>query len=164
MEDLLLPFGLLVLGYLLLAVEGFLIPGFGVFGIGGLALVGFGCYLAWSSTGPAAGLGMIALSTLLTGLGLFWLSRSKTAKRMVLHTEISGEAPDRLEMAALVGRLGVAQSDLRPSGTALLGEDRHQVMTDGEYIEAGQPVEVVRVGTNTLIVALVDPPGEADKE
>lgn len=164
MEDLLLPFGLLVLGYLLLAVEAFLIPGFGVFGIAGLLFVGGGCYAVWNSHGPAVGMAMIAATVLLTGLGLWLLSRSGTAQRMVLRHEIDGQATDREAMAGFIGKRGVAASDLRPSGSALFGEDRRQVMSDGEYIDAGQPIEVVRVSTNTLVVALVESPEEADKE
>ena len=40
----------------------------------------------------------------------------------------------------LVGRAGRAVSDLRPSGAALFGEERLDVMTDGRFIGRGTPV------------------------
>jgi membrane-bound serine protease (ClpP class) len=37
----------------------------------------------------------------------------------------------------------VAQSDLRPSGIADIGGQRVDVVSDGDFIVAGQPIEVV---------------------
>jgi membrane-bound serine protease (ClpP class) len=50
-------------------------------------------------------------------------------------------APTRDE---LVGSTGVALTDLRPSGAAQFGEERLDVVTDGEWISAGTTVKVVR--------------------
>ena len=50
-------------------------------------------------------------------------------------------APSR---PALVGRDGTAITDLRPSGTARIGEERVDVITEGEYVPQGSRVEVVR--------------------
>lgn len=47
------------------------------------------------------------------------------------------------ESSFLLGRRGVALSDLRPSGIADLEGQRIDVVTGGEYIPAGEPVEVV---------------------
>ncbi|CAA9543078.1 MAG: Putative membrane-bound ClpP-class protease associated with aq_911 [uncultured Thermomicrobiales bacterium] len=44
---------------------------------------------------------------------------------------------------SLVGVRGVAQSDLRPGGIAELGGHRVDVVTEGDYVRAGEPVEVV---------------------
>ena len=45
---------------------------------------------------------------------------------------------------SLGGATGVALSDLRPSGIARIDGERVDVVSDGEYIAAGQPIEVVR--------------------
>ncbi|MGH2358264.1 MAG: NfeD family protein, partial [Candidatus Limnocylindria bacterium] len=50
-------------------------------------------------------------------------------------------APSRPE---LVGLDGVALTDLRPSGTARIGDERVDVVTEGEYIGQGSRVLVVR--------------------
>jgi membrane-bound serine protease (ClpP class) len=50
-------------------------------------------------------------------------------------------APARPE---LVGRLGLALTDLRPSGTAAFGDERLDVVTEGEYVSQGTTIEVTR--------------------
>jgi membrane-bound serine protease (ClpP class) len=52
--------------------------------------------------------------------------------------------PVEAEPDSLVGRLGVALSDLRPSGIADIDGERVDVVTSGEYISAGERIEVVR--------------------
>jgi membrane-bound serine protease (ClpP class) len=49
-------------------------------------------------------------------------------------------APRRLD---LVGREGVALTDLRPSGTVLIGEERVDAVSESEWIEDGTTVRVV---------------------
>ena len=50
-------------------------------------------------------------------------------------------APARPE---LVGQDGIAITDLRPAGTARIGQERVDVVTEGEYVAQGSPVRVVR--------------------
>jgi membrane-bound serine protease (ClpP class) len=52
-------------------------------------------------------------------------------------------APVVAETSTLVGALGVALSDLRPSGMAEIDGRRVDVVTSGEYIQQGEPVEVM---------------------
>jgi membrane-bound serine protease (ClpP class) len=44
----------------------------------------------------------------------------------------------------LVGQVGVALTDLRPSGAAQVLGERMDVVTEGEYVPLGSRVEVVR--------------------
>jgi membrane-bound serine protease (ClpP class) len=44
----------------------------------------------------------------------------------------------------LVGQDGVALTDLRPAGTAQIGPERVDVVTEGEYVAQGRAVRVVR--------------------
>jgi membrane-bound serine protease (ClpP class) len=46
--------------------------------------------------------------------------------------------------ADLIGRDGVAVTDLRPSGTARVGEERLDVVTEGGFIPEGSRVQVVQ--------------------
>jgi membrane-bound serine protease (ClpP class) len=52
----------------------------------------------------------------------------------------------------LVGRDGVAVTDLRPSGTAVFGEERVDVVTEGEFISQGSPLRVLRSEGYRLVV------------
>ena len=44
----------------------------------------------------------------------------------------------------LIGQGGVAVTDLRPAGLAQFGTERLDVVTEGDYLPHGTPVEVVR--------------------
>ena len=47
------------------------------------------------------------------------------------------------EAASLVGATGVAASDLRPGGIARIDGARVDVVSEGDYVSAGEPIEVV---------------------
>jgi len=49
-----------------------------------------------------------------------------------------------LPRGELVGRTGVALTDLRPSGTAVFDEERLDVVTEGEFVHSGSSVTVLR--------------------
>jgi membrane-bound serine protease (ClpP class) len=49
-----------------------------------------------------------------------------------------------LARTELVGQAGVALTDLRPAGTARIGSERVDVVTEGEYVSQGAAVRVVR--------------------
>ncbi len=59
------------------------------------------------------------------------------------HAAVDGyvAAPTRGD---LVGLSGTAVTDLRPSGAAVIGDERVDVVTEGEYVAAGAPVTVLR--------------------
>lgn len=157
MEALVIAVSLLVVGFILLAVEGFILPGFGLAGIGGLLLVAGGCFLAWTSQGWEAGLAAVGVSVALTVVGFWLVARSRTAKHMVLEHHNPGESADTASLRRLVGRPGVTTSDLRPAGTAEIDGARYPVSSGGEWIEAGTPVRVTRVGTFSLFVERMTP-------
>lgn len=51
--------------------------------------------------------------------------------------------PDRPAPGGLVGRTGVALTDLRPAGVARVDGQRIDVVTEGEWLAAGDPVTVL---------------------
>ena len=48
-------------------------------------------------------------------------------------------------LAALIGKIGVTDSDLNPEGTVLIDNEIYDVKTDGELVEEGRGVRVIRV-------------------
>ncbi len=85
---------------------------------------------------------------------------SKLARDMILMTDMRSEDGFKAssdDLAHLAGKRGVAQSLLRPSGTALIDGVRVSVITDGTFIAAGERVEVVSVkGSRVLVRAVED--------
>ena len=53
-----------------------------------------------------------------------------------------GATLDPADVPSLQGTFGVALSDLRPSGVALIAGERMDVVSNGEYITAGDTLEV----------------------
>ena len=47
---------------------------------------------------------------------------------------------------------GSTYTDLRPSGKAVIGEDRVDVVTEGAFIEKDRPVKVVAVEGKRVVV------------
>ena len=62
-------------------------------------------------------------------------------------------APERKE---LIGHVGVAVTDLRPSGTATIGDERVDVVTQGEFITKGTEVRVIESEAYRHIVEAAD--------
>jgi membrane-bound serine protease (ClpP class) len=52
----------------------------------------------------------------------------------------------------LVGKSGVAASELRPAGTAVIEGERVDVITEGDWMKAGTPVTVVKAEAMRLVV------------
>jgi membrane-bound serine protease (ClpP class) len=151
-EDLIL-FGA---GVVLIGVEIFIIPGFGLFGVLGGVGVLAGVYLSLIGGIPTvpdfAQAGAVLSTSLLIILLTSWallrhLPQSNRLARSGVFLVTKGartdgwaSAPRRLD---LVGREGVALTDLRPSGTVLIGEERVDAVSESEWIEDGTAVRVV---------------------
>lgn len=76
-------------------------------------------------------------------------------RRLVLDTELpAGEgfasAPEADR--AWLGKRGTAASPLRPAGIADIEGERVDVVSDGEFLEPGEPITVVRVDGNRIVV------------
>ncbi|HXG45770.1 MAG TPA: NfeD family protein [Gemmatimonadales bacterium] len=146
---------LLGLGLVAVGVEVFLLPGFGVAGVLGALLIGAAVVLAMLGNMPTAtdvvqALAVLGASVLLTLVIAFtWLRHLPHSRRFggLIH-QTSAQAAEgfvsALPRADLVGRVGVAVSDLRPAGVANVDGERIDVVTEGEYIAAGTRVTVVR--------------------
>jgi len=153
-----------VAGLILLALEVLVIPGFGIAGLLGiLALV---AALVLSLVGPgfsttflltAAGRVVLALLfALAVSLVLLrFLPRLPFGRRLVLKrglaaTEGYSSAPE--SDARWLGKTGRASSPLRPAGIADIDGQRVDVVSDGEHIDAGQPIRVTHVDGNRVVV------------
>jgi len=146
---------LLGLGAIALAVEVFVLPGFGVAGIVGLTAIASAIVLALVGAAPsgadvAQALMVLGASLLITiAVSYAWLRHLPHSGRfgdLFLRTgmpQADGyiSAPQRGD---LMGQAGVAVTDLRPAGTAQFGGERLDVVTQGEYLPQGTPVEVVQ--------------------
>ncbi len=151
-------------GIALLVVEVFVLPGFGVIGALGLAALIGGLGLSLVGSGASGvmvvrALGRVATSLVIAialSLGLLrLLPHLPFGRRLVLDTELppgTGEAtPDEIDRR-WIGRRGTAASPLRPAGIAQMDDERVDVVSQGEFIEPGEPIEVIEVDGNRIVV------------
>jgi membrane-bound serine protease (ClpP class) len=146
---------LLGVGSIALAIEVFVLPGFGVAGVTGIVALAAAVFLALVGNSPTAAavtqafvvLGVSAAITL--GVGYAWLRHLPNSGRFAgLFLRGGAHRADgymaALPRADLVGQDGIALTDLRPAGTAQIGPERVDVVTEGEYVPQGGAVRVVR--------------------
>jgi membrane-bound ClpP family serine protease len=143
--------GLLAIGFVLVALEVFVIPGVGVIAlVGGLALL-IGSALSWIWFGADAG--ALALLTSLLGPALLLLvfAKSSAGKKLVLASALHGNREPQ-SLALQLGAEGRALTPLRPSGSALFERARLDVVTDGVYVDAGEPIRVIEISGARVVV------------
>lgn len=136
-----------LLGVALLAVELFT-PGMVVGAIGVASLTG-SVGLCFHQYGPLAGV------TLGGGSLLILAAVAKVAVgRLSLRTPLSSQAGfvGTDDHSALIGQTGAASTTLRPGGYATIAGRRIDVVTLGDLIEAGTPIEVMAVEGNRVVV------------
>ena len=150
-----------VAGVALIVLEIF-IPGFGVPGISGIVLLVVSIGFTLVNYGAQAALGMtiviLAVLAIVGAVALRSAARGTLSRsRMVLNDAITDqESEEQLaDLLAYVGRTGEAFTTLRPVGVAQFDGQRLDVVTEGEFIEKGQPVVVSRVDGRRVIVQKV---------
>ncbi len=162
---------LIALGLILLVVEVFVTPGFGVAGISGLLVMALGLLLAllgldlrfaletgevW--TALLRVFASFGATVLAFAVFLYFAPESRFASRLVLKEKVRGtvvrEGGDGGPEAGdeLLGQEGVAVGDLRPAGIVRIGDRRVDVVTEGDYVDAGATVRVIEVRGNRVVV------------
>jgi len=97
----------------------------------------------------------LAAAIVISLLMLRFLPKTKIGRQLVLDTGLTakqGFTSEPLSDHKLVGKTGLAMSGLRPAGIAEINGKRVDVVSDGGYIEAGQPIKVDHVDGNRIVV------------
>lgn len=142
-------------GIALIGLEMF-IPG-GIVGTVGVVTLVYAIIYVNKSTYYIA---FILVISLILAVILYYVNRNVFHKklmfldRLVLNDSISTEdgyvaSESRLE---LLGQKLIAYTDLRPAGVAILDNEKLDVVTDGDFIEKGNKIEVIRVEGMRIVV------------
>ncbi len=159
-----------IMGILLLGVEVIVLPGFGLFGLAGIMLMMFGLVLGFQDflvpQTPydyevlktnllqifASMIGSIVVMAIL----IRYLPGMPLFGRLVLtaaeDTALGYETVPVASREDLIGKKGHAISTLRPAGRADIGGQVLDVVTQGEFVEADQMIEVVDIHGNRVVV------------
>lgn len=166
LEDLLI----FAAGLALVGVEVFLIPGFGLFGILGALGILAGLYMSMlgglPTTPDFTRAGLVLSTTALFVVVSAWvmirtLPRSsrltKSGIFLTSATDRSTGYESSHARAELVGRVGTAVTDLRPSGTGLFDEERIDVVSEAPWITQGTPIKIISAEGYRHVVREVKP-------
>jgi membrane-bound serine protease (ClpP class) len=131
------------------------VPGFGVAGALGLMALAAGAIAAWTELGPLWGGVTAGASLVAAGVILLWLPRTRFARVVVLeHSQAAAHSQE--DRSDLLGRRGTTVTPLRPIGRVRFGSDEVDVMTEGEYVDSNQEVEVMTVEGPRIVVRIPD--------
>jgi membrane-bound serine protease (ClpP class) len=161
--------GVFIIGVALLTVELFVIPGFGLFGFSGLTLM-FGGLILMMVHNKGLDFQWVAQSDMLqalltSGLGLVLaiglifalvprILNSSRFKQIALQSALTKEEGFTMTNFSpkLIGKIGIAQTVLRPSGKVIIENQIYDAMTTGAFLEKDTPVIVVDLDGNALKV------------
>jgi membrane-bound serine protease (ClpP class) len=149
---------LFLIGLILLLIEIFVVPGFGITGVSGILAVGFSIIFVFGGIYSALyAIAKIISYSLVFMLGIyFWGPKLSLFERFILKDEINADqgfvALEKGIFDHLTGLEGVAVSPCRPGGKVKIGDERFDVISDGEYIEKGARVSVRKVEGSRIVV------------
>ena len=141
----------ILIGLLFLLVEILVTPGI-VLGVVGLGFISYGIFQTYEAYGSSIGnmtlLGVAALTITVVLMAL----KSGVWSKIASKDTIGSKAKEDVEQQVRVGDQGKALSAMRPSGTALINNIKIEASTEGELIDAGMPLEVIRIEQNKVFI------------
>jgi len=150
------PILLLALGLVLILAEVFF-PSFGLLSVLATAALVASIAMAFQESSALGYRFLMAIvvlvpATIVLGFKLF--PKTPIGKLMLGNAQPRpGEASYDPRDLALAGQEGVVEADCRPAGMARLDGRRVDVVSRGEWIEAGARVRVLEVQGNRVVVA-----------
>jgi len=144
---------LLVAGFILVGVE-MVVPGFGLPGISGIACLIGGILLTAKTVEQGLTITVIVVVLLAVMLTVVLLILKTVKPPFVLEDELKAEHGqlNASDLEYLVGKEGVASTDLKPAGKCDIEGVEFDVRAEGRYIEKGTKVRINRIYENTIMI------------
>jgi membrane-bound ClpP family serine protease len=147
----------LIVGIILIGIE-FYIPGFGLPGISGTIFTVAGIFLTGRTISERIIVGLVAIIAIAVMLILsIMVFNSKSVKSPIkLDTDLQGKNLfiEEKDMEYLVGKKGIALTDLRPSGKGEFDGVKLDIITSG-YISKGTELIITEIKNNKIFVGEV---------
>lgn len=144
---------LIILGILLILIDIFFIPGI-VIGSLGMLLIITGNILAFSLLDTHYGWISVLLSILIIGILIYLTYKLKLWDRLVLkdHHVKKDEESSIISLNSLIGKEGIALTDLKPAGFVLIENKKYNAQSSGAFINKDFKVKVIEASGSYLIV------------
>ena len=157
---------ILGVGFLLILSEVFIFPGFGISGISGILVMLYGLFLMLLGDYPLSndyqtafwGLN-IGIITTIIAIYLFFKYVIKTKFMKNVIPIQSQKKSDGYSISAgfekYIGESGITKTALRPVGIIIINDKEFHSRSNGEFIEMGKNVIVIKIEENELIVSRI---------
>lgn len=143
---------LILAGLLLIIVEIVFIPGTTVVGFLGLVFTIVGIVFSYTQFGNEVGF-YVLLGTTLVSAGTLYLSFRKGAWKKFSHqSAIDSKVNEGMADHLSTGEEGRSTSVLRPMGSAEFNGKIFEVKTNGEFVNNGVKVRIVKIRLNDILV------------
>ncbi|MGJ9381694.1 NfeD family protein [Salipaludibacillus sp. CF4.18] len=143
------------IGVILLLIEIFL-PSFGIFGIMGIgAIVGSLVLSSYSTSYILLSVVIAGIITVIASIMFIkYVGYRGPFKKVILtaQTKTDQGYVSNASRSEIVGEVGEVLTSLRPSGTALIKNERLDVVSEGGYIEQGSKVKVISAVGSRIVV------------
>ena len=144
----------LIIGIVLIGVE-FFLPGFGVPGVSGIICTVTGIFLTGRDMSERIMVGVIVIVIIAIVLvvSIIVFNSKKIKSPIKLETDLQGKNLfiEEKDMEYLLGKKGVAITDLRPSGKGEFDGVKLDVITTG-YIKKGTALTITAIKNNKIFV------------
>ena len=159
----LISVALFLTGFILVGIE-MLHPGISMPGVLGSICLVVGIIISADSLQEGTTLAVIVLAILGVMLaGILWfLSKGKLRSPIILDEEQNKDKGyiSSSDLNYLLGKKGIAATDLRPSGMGNFDGIELDVISSGKYIEVGTKIQVYEVKGSKLMVKSIKESGE----
>lgn len=144
---------LLVAGFVLVGIE-MVVPGFGVPGISGIICLISGILLTAKTVEQGLTITMIVITLLAVMLTVALLVLRRVKPPFVLEDELKAKQGylNASDLEYLVGKEGIASTDLKPAGKCDIEGVEFDVRAEGKYVEKGTRVKINRIHENTIMI------------
>lgn len=144
---------LLLAGFVLVGIE-MAIPGFGAPGISGIVCLILGIFLTADTIEQGITITVIVVVILAVMLTLIMLMLKRVKSPIILDDNLETKQGflNASDLEYLVGKEGIASTDLKPGGKCSIEGIEFDVRTEGKFLEKGTKVEIFCIHENSIMV------------
>ena len=144
---------LLITGFILVGVE-MVLPGFGAPGISGIVCLIGGILFTAKTIEEGLTITVIVIVILAIMFTIVLTLFKRVKAPIVLDEDLKGNHDflNESDLEYLVGRRGIAITDLRPSGKCKIEDIEFDVRAENGYIKKGSQVRISRIHENTIMI------------
>lgn len=143
---------IIAIGLGLVVIEIVFIPGTTVVGVLGLLCIIAGLVYGFNEFGNPMGWAITATTALVSGVIIILSLRSGVWNKFALKGQIDSKVNESKKIDLVNGQTGVTLSALKPIGNAEFNQQKWEVTTQGEHIDAGTPVKVIKTKGRIIYV------------